>query len=42
MGDASVWLALARIISAFDIAKARDKDGVLLTPNVAFTSGAAR
>ncbi|CCM06879.1 uncharacterized protein FIBRA_09188 [Fibroporia radiculosa] len=42
LGDASVWLAMASIISVFDIAKARDKDGIEISPEVAFVPGSIR
>jgi len=38
--DVSVWLAVANIVAAFDIRKARDADGKEITPPLLFVPGA--
>ncbi|CCM04535.1 uncharacterized protein FIBRA_06716 [Fibroporia radiculosa] len=41
LGDASIWLAVARMVATLDVRRARDADGTEITPLPAFTSGAA-
>ncbi|KAH9917085.1 cytochrome P450 monooxygenase [Fomitopsis serialis] len=40
--DVSVWLAVANIVAAFDIRKARDAGGKEITPPLSFVPGAVR
>jgi cytochrome P450 len=40
--EANVWLAIARIVAAFDISKVLDAEGVEVTPPMAFTESFVR
>lgn len=42
LADASIWIAIASILATFHISKARDENGVEITPPSKFESGIVR
>ena len=42
LANATIWLAVARILAVFDIAKPRDENGEVVEPRVEFIEGMSR